>query len=250
MMRRLSDVVMSTGIKVLDEYVLQGRRAEEPVLIPFYPPVDPGEFVPADPGRRAAARDALGVPRGAFVVGTVGNRNPQKAQHHLIRAFAKGVRRDGAALRVVGHEAAGHERYEALLSATVADCDLPAGVVRRPPPGLTIPEVLSAFDVFALSSDPRSEGVPTVVLEAMACALPVVALDTGGISEVLLREAGTVLEPGNVEGFGAELARLQADPGLRAARGAAGRRLVETRFGVTECLASHVRAYEAAVVRA
>ena len=48
-------------------------------------------------------------------------------------------------------------------------------------------ELMMAADLFALASRPRSEGLPTVVLEAMAAGVPVVATDVGSIAEVVPR---------------------------------------------------------------
>ena len=69
-------------------------------------------------------------------------------------------------------------------------------------PGTRVAELMPAFDVFALSSVPRSEGVPTVVLEAMSCALPWSPPTSGAVSEVVEEGiTGSVvppLEPGRL----------------------------------------------------
>jgi glycosyltransferase involved in cell wall biosynthesis len=60
-----------------------------------------------------------------------------------------------------------------------------------------IPEVLNALDLFVLPS--LSEGMPNAVLEAMACGLPVVATEVGGVSEVVEHGVTGLLVPSEDE---------------------------------------------------
>lgn len=99
---------------------------------------------------------------------------------------------------------------------------------------------LSRADVFWLTSS--WEGLPNVVLEAMASALPVVATDVGGVRELLRTgEEGFVVPPGDAPAVAAHGARLLRDPASRAAMGAAARRRAETfslsrMVAATECV--------------
>ena len=73
-------------------------------------------------------------------------------------------------------------------------------------------------DVFVLSSD--YEGTPNVVLEAMAHGLPVVATRVGGVPALLSNEVtGLLTEPGDSRAIADTIARLAADPSLRAKLG-------------------------------
>ena len=82
--------------------------------------------------------------------------------------------------------------------------------------------VLAGFDVFALSS--RKEGLPYVVLEAMAAGLPVVATATAGV-EILVESGvnGAVVPADDVSAFAGALAALAIDPALRARYGLASK---------------------------
>jgi glycosyltransferase involved in cell wall biosynthesis len=57
-----------------------------------------------------------------------------------------------------------------------------------------LPSYYNAADLFVLPSK-SGEGLPLVALEAMACGVPVVATDVGGIKEILLQEYGKLVPP-------------------------------------------------------
>ncbi len=90
-----------------------------------------------------------------------------------------------------------------------------------------------------------SEGQSLTALEAMSCGLPVVASRVGGLPEVIVEgESGLLAPPGDPVALGAALRRLAADPPLRQALGAAGRRRVEAMFTVDRMLNRLVDLYE------
>jgi glycosyltransferase involved in cell wall biosynthesis len=77
------------------------------------------------------------------------------------------------------------------------------------------------------------EGVPKALLEAAACARPIVASDVPGCREVVRKgpeQSGILVPPGDIGAFAAAIAALAADPARRAAMGRSGRRLVEDDF--------------------
>jgi len=88
----------------------------------------------------------------------------------------------------------------------------------------TLPEHLRAADVFVLPS--YSEGMPLVLLEAMACGLPLVATRCGGPEELIDDQVGLLVDAGDVDGLSDALARMLADYG-RYDRGQIRRRAVE-----------------------
>lgn len=77
-----------------------------------------------------------------------------------------------------------------------------------------VASILSCLDVFVLTS--LWEGLPIAVLEAMATGLPVIATDTGGISEVVLHgKTGYLVKPGDIEALQDRLKELLIKPSLR-----------------------------------
>ena len=75
-----------------------------------------------------------------------------------------------------------------------------------------------AMDVFAISS--RKEGLPYVVLEAMAAGLPVIATASSGVESLVIEnENGTIVAPGDHAGFGVALRRLVCSESYRVSMG-------------------------------
>jgi glycosyltransferase involved in cell wall biosynthesis len=83
-----------------------------------------------------------------------------------------------------------------------------------------------AADLLLLTSD--HEGTPNVVMEAMACGLPVVATRVGGVPEILQNgESGFLCDPADQDGLTNAVLKLIANPGLRTKMGAAARAFIE-----------------------
>jgi L-malate glycosyltransferase len=109
-----------------------------------------------------------------------------------------------------------------------------------------IEEVLVGADLFLLPSESESFGL--AALEAMACEVPVVATDIGGIPEVVEDgETGYLLPLGDVPGMAAAALRLLGDEDLRRRFGAAARRRAVERFGQAAVVARYRSIYERVV---
>jgi glycosyltransferase involved in cell wall biosynthesis len=92
------------------------------------------------------------------------------------------------------------------------------------------------------------EGVPKTLLEAAACARPIVASDVPGCREVVRPgETGLLVPPRNVDELAAALAALAADAGRRAVMGRAGRVLVEREFAEDVVARETLAVYRAAL---
>lgn len=89
------------------------------------------------------------------------------------------------------------------------------------PPGEILHRLLGTADVFVLPS--ISEGVPKVILEAMARGLPVVASNVGGIPDIVEQdENGILTAPGKADELASAVARLRGDDELYRRLSAAG----------------------------
>jgi len=194
---------------------------------------------------RDAVRDQIGVSRDAFVVGTVGRLMPVKAFDRLIAALAE-LRRDRAGLDarlvIVG---------DGPLRSELEACAARLGVSRETTflgSRGDVYDLMAAFDVFALPS--LHEGIPMVILEAMAAGVPIVASRVGGIPEILEDDRDAMLVATAKQGaFAHAIGRLAADPSLRAAMARSARHQVQARFSITSTAASVVDLYRSLVER-
>lgn len=218
--------------------------------VTVYPPVDAVTFRP-DPARRAAARAELGIAPDAVAVGTVGNRNPQKGLDWFVRAAALAQPRvPGLVARVLGAPSPGHEAYEAGARDEAARAGLGAPQLGFVDPGARVAELMPALDVLVIASVPRSEGIPTVALEAMACGIPVVTTDVGAVREVVRDGVGIVVAPLDAPALAEAIVAVAADPARRAEMGRLGRERIEREHGVEACAEGHLRAYDLALTHA
>jgi glycosyltransferase involved in cell wall biosynthesis len=176
-----------------------------------------------------ALRRELGLPLDALVVGEVGRLAPVKGQRELLQAVA-GLRQRHPGLHAVligaDLEAGGDFRAELerlAHSLGIADGVHVAGF------RADAAAALREMDVVVLPSS--IEGLPLVVLEAMAHAKPVVATAVGGTPEAVVDGAtGLLVPPGDSEALTAALERVLADEELRRRLGEAGRARVLEKF--------------------
>ncbi|GGR36464.1 glycosyltransferase [Streptomyces roseolus] len=113
-------------------------------------------------------------------------------------------------------------------------------------PCADVPALMRSADVVLCPADYEPFGI--VPLEAMACGRPVVASAVGGqLDTVADGETGRLVPPGDPRALADAVAGLLADPDVRAAQGAAGRRRVTSRYGWDRVAAATERAYHAAL---
>ncbi|MEA2309428.1 MAG: hypothetical protein QOI65_1714, partial [Thermoleophilaceae bacterium] len=113
-------------------------------------------------------------------------------------------------------------------------------------PSERVAAMLQRSDVLLHAS--LSEGLPTVVLEAMACGLPVVATDVGGTREAVRDGVeGFITPPRDPRAAAEALRRLWRDRSLRERMGRAGRERVEAEFTLEQLTDQWVELYERVV---
>ncbi|MSO42058.1 MAG: colanic acid biosynthesis glycosyltransferase WcaL [Solirubrobacterales bacterium] len=203
----------------ISEFARRGAEAElersggeaELHVIPLG--IDVARFSPA-PEARAAA----GVP----AVLCLGRLVPQKGQADLLAALSR-LRGEGVEVTA---RLAGDGPERASLERTVARLGL--GEEAEFLGGVSQDDVVALYreaTIFCLPS--LDEGLPVVLLEAMACETPVVTTRVAAIPELVSDGAnGLLVEPGDSEALATALGSLLSDAALRDRLGAAGRRTV------------------------
>lgn len=185
--------------------------------------VDPSWFEPRTP--RAGGS--------TISIVSVGRLAPIKAQRLLVRAAAS-LTKAGRLLSVsiVG---AGSEREP--LQREIDRLEVGAsvrlvGALNQ----VELRELYRQADIFALPS--FAEGVPVVLMEAMAMGVPCVATCINGIPELIEHgTSGVLVRPANLESFTAALDRLVTSEELRTQIGAAARRQIETHYDLRQNVA-------------
>ena len=104
-------------------------------------------------------------------------------------------------------------------------------------------DVFRSLDLFVI---PTVEGdtIPQVLMQALAVGLPVVSTTTGSIPDVVTDgESGFMVPPRDVNALADRIARLSADPDLRAAMGRQGRHTVERSYSIDHMVDELERVY-------
>ncbi len=142
------------------------------------------------PISREEAREKLGIPVEGKVILSVGSLIEVKGHEYLIRAL-KIVKERGYKFfaYLVGE---GHLRGR--LGKLISSLGLEEVALVGPKPHNVIPLWMNAADLFVLPS--LMEGLPTVMLEALACGTPFLGTRVGGIPEVVREGIGILVEAG------------------------------------------------------
>lgn len=167
-------------------------------------------------------RSRLRIKPDDYVVGYVGRLVPAKGLMHLLKAAEKISKvHPNIVLLIVG-EGADKAKLQAEAEASRVKAHFVGYQTDTPP-------YYSLMDVFVLPS--FFEGLPGVVLEAMAMQKPVIATNVGGTADLVSNgENGFLVSPRNSEEIAFGLEKLVSQPDLASKMGKTGRQIVEKDF--------------------
>lgn len=193
---------------------------------------------------RQSVRREFGIPECAPIVGMMARVAPQKDFATLARAAVRILQVEPHTKFLVAGDYASRENREHYrrVDADVRACGVADAFIFT---GYRsdVPRLLNALDVFALST--HCEGLPLVILEAMARATPVVATAVDGIPEIVKDgETGLLFPHEDHERLAAHVIALLADRARARALGEAGRQLVRTAFSRTQFASGMNAVYE------
>jgi len=223
--------------QIRDEIVAQGVPPERVHRIPNG--VDSGTFRPATAEQRSALKARLGLPAGPVVVYT-GRLVSYKGLPGLLEAWGD-LARDlaNAMLVLVGEGGGDMHDCEAALREFVRQQDLGTRV-RFTGAVANVEDWLRAADLFVFPTENEAFGLSLV--EAMACGLPAITTQVGGIRDFVQHERNAwVVASGDRAGLATAIRSLLDSP-LHAARlGRAARETVLERFGEAAVAAAYER---------
>ncbi len=184
--------------------------------------IDTGEFAP--PQDRAALRGRLGLDPDAVLVGCFGRVRPQKGTDLFVEAMLRVLpdRPDVQGI-VMGGVTSDNEGFVADLRGRIAAAGLGERLRILPEDkGFSIAPWFQALDLYVAPQ--RWEGFGLTPLEAMSCAVPVVATRVGAFEELVADgETGKLVDPGDIDGLTEAIAAYLDDADRRRTHGMAGR---------------------------
>lgn len=225
-----------------------GRRPiTQPIEI-FGPAVDTDAFGQASLGG-GAIRDSLKIPRDAPLVGTLANVNPQKGIEYFGRAAIRIYERHPDTwFAVIGAIYPHYAKYAQGIKDEMVAGGIPPERVLFVGETRDAAAWLGACDVKLITSVPRSEGIPTTAVEAMAAGVPVVSVDVGAVREAVIDGVtGLVVPPGDVVAIADATCRVLEDRHWAKSISEIARARVEKYFSVDACVGAHRRAIETAL---
>jgi glycosyltransferase involved in cell wall biosynthesis len=223
--------VTACSADLRDRAIALGADPGRASVVPYG--VDTDRFGAGRDAARARGRAALGVPPGAPLVFAVGRFVRKKGFEYLIDAVpAILARRPGTIVAIAGGGDLDAELRERARAAGVAAQVRFPGVLAHD----AVADALAAADVAVVPSvrddAGNVDGLPNVVMEALASGTPLVTTAAGGIGAVVTDgDNGLIVPERDPAALASAVVRLLDDPGLAAATGARARRRVQADFG-------------------
>ena len=221
-------------VAVSDAIAEQGRRSG----------IDPGKIAVIDNGidisryQPRASSPRKTVPTEQLTIGTVGRLVPQKGITYFLQAAAEILKEfPEARFSIVGDgpDRQPLEQYARQLGI----CDSVLFLGSRS----DMPEVYASMDIFVLAS--TNEGLPMVLLEALASGKAVVATDVGAVSKVIIPgQTGLLVAPADARGLSQAVLSLVRNPALRHDLATSGASLVSDHFSCGAMARKYKGVYE------
>ena len=182
-------------------------------------------------------RERLGIPKSAFVVGTVSRLDPVKNQSMMLRAFKEFSGKCPESYLLMVGDGPDKEKLIALAAELeISERTVFTGFINNPI------HYLSAMDVFLLSS--HTEGTSMTLLEAMSLKIPSVATRVGGSPEIIENDVtGLLTQPDQASSFAAAIEKLFQNVALRERMGESSRQRFDERFSANAMVMQYRVAY-------
>jgi glycosyltransferase involved in cell wall biosynthesis len=234
---RFTDRIVAISPRIREELLRQYRigRAGQYRVVPLGFDLSP--FAAIGDRERAAARDALQIPRGSPVVTTVGRLTAIKQQDVFLDVARHVAAQIPSALFLIAGDGEDRGELEQIVRAHGLETRVRFLGWRR-----DLTTVYGATDVFLLTS--RNEGTPVALIESMAAGCAGVSTNVGGVADVIVGpEVGRVAPLGDTGQLAAHVVDLLNDPSRRRQLGESGRKHALGRFGIDRLVDDVDRVY-------
>jgi glycosyltransferase involved in cell wall biosynthesis len=193
---RKADAFSAISPEIASEWVSGGIPSSKVRLIPNS--VDTNRFIPVDHGQKLQLREMLELPRDAFIAIYTGRLVSYKGLPLLVRVWDQIRHKHPNVLLVLAGTGSldihncENELHEYVTAHQLDQHVLFTGAIQN------IPDYLQAADIFVFPTE--NDAFPSSIVEAMACALPVITTPVGAIKTIITHEEnGILIEPGNEE---------------------------------------------------
>ena len=230
-----------TVSKALKQRLVKERKISEKKISVIYNGVELDKY---DPERFHAnkLRKLLNIENSTVLVGSIGRMVYQKGFKYLIEA-ARILHRKNFNIHFV---LIGEGPDEKSLKELVETYDL-SDICTFTGQRFDIPQLLSDLDIFAFPS--VLEGLPRVVIEAMAMAKPIVATNIDGVREQLEHgSTGFIVPPGQAATFAKAIAQLIEDKDMATRLGSEARKQAMVKFDLKQTVSNIEKLYERVLV--
>ena len=241
MLLRMSDqwaTVTTTVCQAAAEKLIERGIVKQDKIKVIYNGIDNENYPLQIETNKGLARERYGFKKQIPLLLNVGGLRKPKGHIVLLEAAAILKKKGIAFLFVI----AGEGKLRQHLEVVIEDLRLER-YVRLLGQRDDIPELMAAADVFVLSS--LWEGLPLVVLEAMASGLPVVSTNVGGVPELVVdNETGFLVPPENPQLLAEAIERMLSLPEhQRLAMGQAGKKRIEENFTLNKMVSAYEDLY-------
>ncbi|MBL8049949.1 MAG: glycosyltransferase [Anaerolineales bacterium] len=224
MLRHFFDSIISVS-KETQRFYKQTAKIPDKKSNVIYNGVDVTHYSTTLPNRSTTLKE-LGIPSTATVIITVAVLRELKGIQYMIRAMPS---LSDAQPQIYYLVVGGGEYYEPLQDevkkAGVHEKVVFTGARKD------IPALMTASDLFVLPT--LTEALPTVLAEAMALGLPILASRVGGVPEMIQEDInGKLIEPADPQTLAAVCLEMLKDPQRLRQMGNAGRKIAEEKFNI------------------
>jgi glycosyltransferase involved in cell wall biosynthesis len=240
---KYADRIIAVSREVKESLIRRRGIPEEKIQVIYYG-VDLEQFHPNGRDSVLAKRREINVRPEEFLIGIVARLEPWKGHRYFIEAFAEVAPRFPHARVILIGDGSLRSELESMTRQKKLQERISFLGVRN-----DVAQLVNCLDLFVLPSLP-GEGLPNVLLEAMACGKPVIATQVGGVPELVYNnQNGYLAPPGNAKALSETLAQALSNRARLQQLALAGKAAVEKSFSLNQQIAAFQNTFDELYMR-